>query len=204
MKKIILFCCVIFIFSCTSDKKEPELKPVNDQSYFTAIENHRNEIQNFFAGENSPLDDSSKLNFSSVKFFPVDTGFRVIAEFEKIIGGEVFEMPSSGQITDYYQTIGKLHFKISGKQQLLEVYENQNLKARGQTYYFVPFNDLTNGLETYGGGRYLDLEQITDKLILDFNMAYQPYCAYNHSYSCPIPPAANKLDLAVRAGERNE
>jgi hypothetical protein len=72
-----------------------------------------------------------------------------------------------------------------------------------EKHLFIPFNDRTNGNETYGGGRFLDVyETGTDTLIIDFNLAYNPYCAYNHKYSCPIPPEANNLELKVKAGEK--
>jgi uncharacterized protein (DUF1684 family) len=95
---------------------------------------------------------------------------------------------------------------IDGDTLQLTIYQNIDLMNQQgyEDYLFIPFNDLTNGMETYGGGRYLDVQQGEgDTLTLDFNKAYNPYCAYNPKYSCPIPPDENKLDVEIRAGEKN-
>lgn len=104
-----------------------------------------------------------------------------------------------------YVKYGELHFQYQGQPYVLSVFRNLELsrKAGFENYLFIPFNDSTNGFETYGGGRYLDF-RIPDssQVTLDFNLCYHPYCAYNHHYSCPIPPPENKLPFHVRAGVR--
>jgi uncharacterized protein len=100
-----------------------------------------------------------------------------------------------------------LHFKIDGKPLKLAVYKSLGLVVSTfENYLFVPFKDLTNGKESYGGGRYVDLQKtdIKDgKIVLDFNKCYNPYCAFAAGYSCPIPPKENYLNLAIEAGEMN-
>ena len=97
-----------------------------------------------------------------------------------------------------YLRYGKFHFTLNGKQYTLEIY-----KSILSDTLFVPFKDRTNGKETYEGGRYLDAEILTDyKMVLDFNMAYDPSCAYNEKFVCVLPPQENMLDVEIRAGER--
>jgi uncharacterized protein (DUF1684 family) len=100
---------------------------------------------------------------------------------------------------------GELAFSLNGKEFKLNIYQNLGLinKEGYEDYLFLPFLDETNGIESYGGGRYVDAripEGAT--MIIDFNKAYNPYCAYNHKYSCPIPPKENHLDIKVLAGVR--
>ena len=210
LRKVFLFSNIIILFVAEigcSDKTEPDLKNeiafALPADYVQQLIQHRKTQDDLFRGSQSPLEDSLKKKFAGISWFEPDTIYRVIAKIEKVENGPVFKMEVSGSIADEYKTIAKLNFTLSGTEQHLEVYENQELKNKGVEYYFVPFSDQTNGKETYGGGRYLDLKSIAgEKLILDFNYAYQPYCAYNHNYSCPIPPAQNKLNIEVRAGEK--
>ena len=94
-------------------------------------------------------------------------------------------------------------FKLKGKKFKLNVYQSQDLSRKPEyaDYLFLPFTDNTNGLTTYGGGRYIDLKLPLEKTVtLDFNKAYNPYCAYSKNYSCPIPPASNDLDISIPVG----
>lgn len=174
------------------------------QSYQARIEKHRTETAAYFAGPDSPVPDSLHSAFKGVQYYPVDTQYRVTAEFIPQANGPIFTIRATGKIADVYQTVGKLQFSLTGTACTLEVYKNITAEQEsGEVYYFIPFFDPTNGDETYGGGRYLDLEALRPgKIELDFNLAYQPYCYYNHAYSCPIPPLANTLPVAVQAGER--
>ncbi len=104
-----------------------------------------------------------------------------------------------------YRKYGQLHFHLGGKPLVLTVYQNLELirQEKYRDYLFIPFTDETNGHASYGGGRYLDFRiPATPRVTLDFNLAYNPYCAYGGAYSCPIPPAENALPLAVEAGEK--
>ena len=102
-----------------------------------------------------------------------------------------------------YEVYGIASFELNGNGYQLNIYQSHRLRETDEykNYLFLPFNDLTNGDETYGGGRFIDLEiPDNDSIIIDFNKAYNPYCAYNPKYSCPIPPEENDLDVHISAG----
>nr|WP_294938696.1 DUF1684 domain-containing protein [uncultured Flavobacterium sp.] len=151
----------------------------------------------------SPLKPSDREHFKGLDFYAIDQSFCVEAKLTKTPQEKPFVMKTSGSRTPLYVKYGELHFTLKGKECKLNVFRNIELSKTEQykNYLFLPFTDLTSGVESYGGGRYIDL-QATDKdvLTLDFNQAYNPYCAYNEGYSCPIPPKENDLLVEVRAG----
>ncbi len=195
MKNFILFTSLTFMwFSLTS------------QTYIEQIQQHRDSINLTFGDpEQSILTDEDLLGFEGVHFYPIDEEFRVSAKFRKKIIGRKFKMKTSTSRTPTYKPYGTLTFTLKGEKYKLTLYQNlePRLMSTGQVYLFLPFTDLTSGEESYGGGRYLDftLDQL-DKPIIDFNLCYNPYCAYNHKYSCPIPPIENHLEIEIRAGVR--
>lgn len=140
-------------------------------------------------------------------FFAPDEVFRVTARFEKIYDAPWFKMPTSANEYQIHRVYGILHFSIHDTLLSLPVYQSQSLMKSKQyaDYLFVPFTDKSSGVETYDNGRYIDLlikDVETGTCILDFNKAYNPYCAYiTGKYSCPIPPRENDLSVAVHAGE---
>ncbi len=200
------FCAILLLTGLGCKQKAENIENVviiNDNNYFTGLSQYRKQVNAYFIGESSPIEDSLISDFKGVNYFSIDTNFRVIAKFEVVEHGQVFKFLTTGNIADTYQTIGKLHFTLQGTACVLEVYENQDLKNEGTQIYFIPFWDRTNGGTTYAGGRYIDMEPFeAEEVILDFNTAYQPYCFYNEAYSCPVPPATNKLAVEVAAGER--
>src|SRR5690606_27020815 len=114
-----------------------------------------------------------------------------------------FQMPTTTDRKPYYVTYGKVYFSLKGKEYKLDLFQNLELSADPEyrNYLFAPFTDETNGRSTYGGGRYLDLRiPAAEVMIIDFNQAYNPYCAYNGKYSCPIPPEQNHLEVEITAG----
>lgn len=150
----------------------------------------------------SPLPREERTGFVALPRFPADPNFLVKAKFVAQ-DGPVFGMKTTSEREPQYQSIGTLHFSLQGKQEQLTVYRNIDLSRLPDyvNYLFVPFTDLTNGESTYGGGRYIDLEgPLADAVELDFNRAYNPYCAYGGAYSCPIPPEENHVEIAIRAG----
>lgn len=154
--------------------------------------------------EETPLRGTYLNNFTAHPFFPVDLKYRVTADYERIYDSEPFDMPTSSGRTQKYIAFAQATFMLEGKLYTLFIYQNQRLKDDPEyaNHLFLPFYDETNGTETYGGGRYIDLDMPQDnKIIIDFNQAYQPYCAYNlYDYSCPIVPAANRLNIRIPAG----
>lgn len=151
----------------------------------------------------SPLTEKDRTDFKGLDFFPIDKSFIVEAKFIKSKNEKSFEMKTTTDRMPLYVKYGEVSFTINGENFKLNVYQNLELIKRPgfKKHLFLPFSDLTSGNETYGGGRYIDLEIPKGKTItIDFNQAYNPYCAYNPKYSCPIVPAENELLTNVNAG----
>lgn len=143
-----------------------------------------------------------------MSFFPVNEKYLINCKFERTVNSPWFRMESSGQIKRNYRVYGIIRFTINDTAVALNIYQSQDLMTTQQykDHLFIPFTDATSGEETYESGRYIDLEIKdikNDKVLIDFNRAYNPYCAYvNGKYNCPIPPAENRLVVAIRAGEK--
>ena len=136
-------------------------------------------------------------------FFPPDTTYIVKATLVRTPDALPFLMPTTTNEQEREVVYGIVYFQLNGNDHRLEIYQNEELKLKQgfEDYLFLPFTDQTNGEETYGGGRYIDLRvPQTDTMTIDFNRAYNPYCAYNKKYSCPIVPRVNHLDTKVLAG----
>lgn len=153
--------------------------------------------------ETSPLTDKQRKEFEGLDFFPPDSIYRVEAIITKTPNTLPFFMPTTTERTPAYKKYGHAEFELSGKKFTLNIYQNQELKLdpEYEDYLFLPFTDTTNEKLTYGGGRYISLSiPEGDTLVIDFNQAYNPYCAYNKDYSCPKVPSENNLDIEIRAG----
>jgi uncharacterized protein len=150
----------------------------------------------------SPIPPKDRPNFRGLNYFPPDQSYRVASRLERFDSAKPIMMATSLGTRQAYVKYGALTFKIGESPLRLVVYKSaEDPYARS---LFVPFSDGTSGLETYAAGRYLDLEeQGGDNYELDFNLAYNPYCAYSEEYTCPIPPAENKLPVRILAGEKN-
>ena len=149
-----------------------------------------------FRSPGSPIPDTSSRD---VPYFPYDSAFAVPASLVPAMRQETFQFPTTSGALQEHVSAGHLVFEAGGVQRRLEAFE----PVGGDGRLFVPFRDATSGDETYGGGRYLDLEiQPSGRYALDLNRAYHPYCVYDLSFSCPLPPAENRLELRVTAGER--
>ncbi len=152
--------------------------------------------------EKSPLKDKAKL-FKGHNFFELDSAFCVEAVFIRSLNALPFQMKTTTSRRPTYEKFGEATFTLFGKECRLSIYQNHKLRETEEyrNHLFLPFTDLTNGDESYGGGRFIDLViPKGDTIVIDFNKAYNPYCAYNKDYSCPIPPAENDLAVFVRAG----
>ena len=141
------------------------------------------------------------------RFFAPSATYKVEAAFTRITDSIGFMMPTSGKSPKKYFRYGTLHFILDGKPLKLTVFRSQDLMndPTYKDYLFLPFTDVTSGEDSYGGGRYIDLEMKdirNNKVIIDFNKAYNPYCNYSDEYNCPIPPRENDLPVAVKAGEK--
>ncbi len=164
---------------------------------------HREEILDFMKhSEESPLPDSLKSNFNGFDYFAPDPSFKVSASLERISEQLELNMTTNDGKAQVYTKYGYASFELFGQQHRLTLLQASSAAEDGAL--FLPFGDNTNGESTYGGGRYLDLEFTKRNTItIDFNLAYNPYCAYSASYSCPLPPAENQLTVAINAGEKN-
>ena len=141
-------------------------------------------------------------------FFPINKAYHVSAYFERIYDTVGFTMNTSAGTIKYFYKYGRLDFIIDGKECLLYVYQGKDLMQTEayKDYLFVPFTDATTGNESYGSGRYLEFYKkdiAGDSLQMDFNKAYNPYCAYATGFKCPVPPKENRLTLPIKAGEMN-
>ena len=149
----------------------------------------------------SPVPAKDRTTFPALAYFAVDPTFRTPAALEELSGGPPIEMPTSTGQVRKMRRVGRLSFTLKGRQFALTAFVEAN--ESDMRRLFVPFGDLTNRTETYPGGRYLDLDRTATGIYdLDFNKAYNPFCYYNASYDCPIPPPENRLDIAIRAGEK--
>ena len=147
----------------------------------------------------SPLTHEQARRFQGLSYFDEDPTLRFELDLERYEVEEVIEMQTStGDVASYLRR-GKVSFEVDGEPAQLTVYKDSDGKG-----FFLPFADGTSGDETYGAGRYLDLHELADgRLLVDFNYAYNPYCAYNESWSCPLTPFENRLRVPIRAGEKS-
>lgn len=193
MKKYI-YQLVFFLSVClNAQEKQPE----------TSLEYQQKLNKEFADSTSSPLTVEDLKVFKSLDFYPIDEKYIVEAKFIKAKREKVFEMKTTTTRLPKYKKYGELHFTLEGKTFKLNIYQNIDLIKRPgfKDYLFLPFTDLTCGKESYIGGRYLDARiPKKDVMILDFNKAYNPYCAYNHKYSCPLVPLENDLDVEIKAG----
>lgn len=218
-KLYILFWVGTFsILSCLSacqstkqtSKQNSSNKNTSQTDYFSQLKSFQDEINSSYKNaKESPLEEGERKKFQSLPFFKIDESYKIEADFVKTTDGKPFEMQTTTDRKPIYQKFGEVSFELNGKKHKLNVYQSQDLKKKKEykNYLFLPFTDLSNGQESYEGGRYIDLQlaelsngQEIKTITIDFNKAYNPYCAYNHNYSCPIPPKENHLDVKVLAG----
>lgn len=192
---LLFFIFIIILGSCMQH---------TDKQYISEIKSWQDTMNLEFADrEESPLDSLDFLKFKGLEFFAIDKKYRVEADFIRTPNEQPFGMKTTTDRLPVYVKYGEVFFKIDNKECKINIYQNQDLikKPEYADYLFIPFMDKTSGNESYRGGRYIDLKIPSgDKIMIDFNKAYNPYCAYNHKYSCPIPPYDNKLDVEIRAG----
>lgn len=201
IKKILAVCLLIFGLSAAA----------SSQSFYgtTDLKAFRDGRDNEFRNKDeSPLKDGDFGKFSGLNYFPTDNRFRVIARFTRTPDEKYFQMPTSSGRTRTFFKYGTLKFRLGGKPLVLAVYQvDRETLAKypdDADLLFVPFRDLTYRSETYGSGRYIDIKIPRGKTaILDFNLAYNPSCAYGSDrFNCPIPPRENRLSVAITAGEK--
>ena len=172
-----------------------------DEAYLARLrEARRQKDQQLHHATDSPLPAAQRPTFAGLRYFAPAAEFRVVARLvrQPVLPPQPLAMSLGGP--ENYQRWGTAEFELNGQPQKLVL-----LQKAGDQQLFVPFTDPTNGQQSYAAGRYLDVPlppAEADELALDFNQAYNPYCAYNHDYSCPKPPTENRLTVAVAAGEQ--
>ncbi|MFC6100642.1 DUF1684 domain-containing protein [Olivibacter domesticus] len=175
------------------------------QDFLTKIDSSRNAYKEaFLIDEHSPLDTA---DVDQLEFYTADSAFRSIAKVKFIHDDRPIMIPTYSGKEKKYLRYAELNFTIKGKPIKLTLFKSMSLAMDPQyaDYLFLPFTDPTNDNDTYGGGRYLDLRKSDikgDELEVDFNMAYNPYCAYSAGYNCPIPPPENAINVPIQAGEK--
>lgn len=195
MKKVywFVFCC-LFI---------PAIS--NAQSYQEKILAHRETYKKeFLEDENSPL---KKSDLKRLRFYNPDQSYQIQSNFTRINDTIGFDMMTHNGVIKKYYVYGFITFELKQIKHRLFIYQSEKLRTKKgfEDYLFIPFNDATNSVSTFGGGRYIDLKigDLKDgTYLLDFNTCYNPYCAYKEGYACPIPPAENVLRIAIEAGEK--
>lgn len=163
----------------------------------SVLEDFRKAKDDFFKNDfQSPLGPQQKRDFSGLNYYPENPALRLELSLEKADSSRpVVLQTSTGEAREYLHA-GQVRFKVSGREAVLQVYTDDG-------GYFLPFVDATAPDETYGAGRYLEPHDLGgDVLQVDFNVAYNPYCAYNERWSCPLPPRENRLKVRIEAGEK--
>ena len=181
--------------------REPE------EAYVKEIEALRREKDYFFREDpESPIPQSLRARFVGLAYFPVEPKYRVHAKLVREPNPQRVVMATSKGVPRDMVRIGFFEFEIDGTKLRLAAYKSVPPPGHRHEDHslFVPFRDATSGKETYGAARYLDIEERpTDDYVLDFNLAYSPYCAYSDAYICPFPPQETRLAVPIRAGEKN-
>ncbi len=158
----------------------------------------RQQTKDFLNKDSSPLDDKDRATFLGLDYFPANEKYKVKCALIPEGNPFTFSMKTTTDRLPTYQKVARLEFEFEGRKRTLFAYRDEGSMDGS---LFVPFTDKTNGNSTYKMGRYIDIyPSESDDLYLDFNLCYNPYCAYSDRWSCPIPPAENTLDIAIEAG----
>ena len=192
-RSLLILFSLLLILSCENKKRY-------DKS-FTPFQKEMNEF--FKDASISPLKEKDLKIFEGLDFFDFDSSYVVNAALTRTPEEKSFKMKTTTDRLPEYVKYGIVTFDLFGKSYNLNIYRNLDIinKEGYQDYLFLPFLDDTNGFESYGGGRYIDLDVTEeDNLVIDFNSAYNPYCTYNEKYSCPIVPRENYLSIKINAG----
>ena len=173
------------------------------ESYAETITAHRVEKDRYFReGEGSPIPVGRRAAFAGLRYYPIAPAYKVPANLTPEPSAEplLIELTNSQGTIERLVRVGTIAFRLDGTPHTLTAFASS---ADRLERLFVPFGDATNRTETYGGGRYLDLDRTTTGLYnLDFNLAYNPNCVYDDAWVCPLPPPENRLGIPIRAGER--
>lgn len=199
--QIIVLIPVLITFPGCSGPPPESRKPAPKQD--TILEERSAKDQGFRSDKDSPLPEQDRRRFRGLSYYPVNPGLRFSAKLYRYPAPKQVRLgTNTGEIRRGLR-YGYFELPVEGQTCRLQVYRLDE-EYSGAASLFIPFRDATSGRETYAAGRYIDLrENTTGMYDLDFNRAYNPYCAYNSEFSCPVPPEENTLKVAIRAGEKN-
>ena len=173
----------------------------DDSAYLDQINEEIEERKDFLRNDAQSPFVLFEVPYQEPAYFPIEAKYRVNARVERLSSKSVIQLPDNKGQKQRYQRFAWLHFRLEGQPHKLMVLKPAG--GFGGDFFFLAFSDETSGETSYGGGRYLDLEiGKSDKVVLDFNLAYSPYCAYVDEYSCPLPLRENRLNLPIEAGEK--
>ena len=193
MKNLILLFLLVFSIGCAQEK----------QMVLGETEWQRKMNADFKDATKSPLKDKDRKTFTGLDFYKFDSTYVVEASLKRTPDAKPFKMKTTTERRPDYVQYGVVTFNLKGEEYQLSIYQNLGLldEEGYEDYLFLPFLDDTNGNGSYSGGRYTEARiPDGDNIIIDFNTAYNPYCAYNEKYSCPIVPRKNYLATEVKAG----
>ncbi|MCT4699755.1 MULTISPECIES: DUF1684 domain-containing protein [Tenacibaculum] len=195
MKKFLVVVFIIALQSCVTEGKRKNFGNSDFQKEMNA---------KFKDASKSPLTKKGLKKFKGLDFFALDTKYKVTAKLVKTPDAPKFNFPTTTDRVVTYEKYGIVSFSIADEDFELAIYKDEYPKAEYKDHLFLPFFDKTNGKSSYEGGRFIDV-LITDEnsngtIVIDFNEAYNPYCAYSDRYSCPITPRDNYLDTEIKAG----
>jgi uncharacterized protein len=195
----IIFASLLCFSGCSRTSRNNAAEPLDR----LVMERQEKDIE-FKSGRDSPIPEKDRASFSSLAYFDLNAAFRFRTKLNRYFKPERIRLSTNtGEIHSALK-YGYFEFEIKGETYKLQVYRVEDVpEDAGGPYLFVPFRDATNGRETYEAGRYIDLKENTSGIYdLDFNRAYNPYCAYGKGYSCPLPPAENTIPIKIEAGEK--
>jgi uncharacterized protein (DUF1684 family) len=183
---------------------------LSPDDYAWEMKQYRHQKDQFFVtSPDAPIPAGERQQFHGLRYFEPDLSYRVEATLERFSAPEIVQLgTTTGRITQHYR-YGEVRFTLDGQACRLTAYKSADahgFEDEEDRSLFLPFRDATTGKESYGAGRYLEVEEDaggSDQLVLDFNLAYSPWCAYSEAYSCILPPAENRLEVAIRAGEQS-
>ena len=200
MKYFLIVAFLSLFISCNSQDKRPLIGETEYQQKLNAV---------FKDASKSPLKNKDLKSFKGLDFFPVDSSYIIIASIEKTPDTPFLGMATNTEEKSYYRKFGILTFTLKEKEMQLTLYESleESENPVFKDYLFLPFTDETSGSDSYGGGRYMDVFKskinTNGTLELNFNNTYNPYCAYNDDYSCPLTPRDNHLSMEILAGVKD-
>ena len=195
MKSILIYIFIFFTLVGNAQSNKKILRKINKFQKELNLE--------FLNPKTTILDSLDQLSFIGLEFYPASPIFYIKARFKRTPNETPFLMKTSTDRLPEYVKYGEAHFEVENKKIVLNIYQNIEYSKIDEfkNDLFLPFTDFTSGNGSYGGGRYIDLKiPDNDLIVIDFNKSYNPYCAYSHRFSCPIPPEENDVSLRIEAG----